>query len=327
MMGEGPILDIDSVSVVIRTEEAELGILDRVSLQVERGQVMGLVGESGCGKSTLVKSVLGILPKGAAIPAGRIGFDGVDLLALGQRRLMREIRGRRIALIPQDPMLALNPLFTIGVQLTDILKAHFNEREAAERPFHGRCVDMLRRVRLPDAEGALKRYPHQLSGGQRQRVAIAAALLCEPDLILADEPTTALDVTTQSQILALLCDLTEALSLTIVFVTHDFGVVAQVCSHVTVMYAGQTVETGDRHAVLRDPRHPYTKALIGCHPDLQQTLVGIPGSVPPLGERPDGCRFHPRCAFARSACAARPAHLVDIGAGRRIDCILAEDAA
>ena len=322
-MTGAPLLDVQDLSVTVRTDDGVVGILDHVSLEVEQGQVMGLVGESGCGKSTLVKAILGILPKGARISTGRIGFGDRDLATLSQRQLMREIRGRRIALIPQDPMQALNPLFTIGTQLLDILKAHFNERDG-EIQFRDRCIEMLGRVRLPDPEAALRRYPHQLSGGQRQRVAIAAALLCEPDIILADEPTTALDVTTQSQILALLHDLTNAMSLTIVFVTHDFGVVSQICSHVTVMYAGQTVETGDRRSVLRDPRHPYTRALIDCHPDLQQQLVGIPGSVPSVHDRPSGCRFHPRCAHARPECATRTANLVDIGGNRKIDCILGE---
>src|SRR5262249_18241301 len=219
-------------------------ILDHVELQLRRGQILGVVGESGCGKSTLARAVLGIMPKSTILESGQILFEGEDLLRLSDREMTRRIRGQRIGFIPQDPYLALNPVFKIGSQLLSMLRWHAppDLRSGSDR--RRRVLSLLRRVQIPDPELALERYPHQFSGGQRQRLMIAGALACSPALVVADEPTTALDVTTQLQILTLLRSLTEEFAIAMLFVTHDFGVVAELCDAITVMYAGQTVEAG-----------------------------------------------------------------------------------
>ncbi len=296
-------------------------ILDDVSLLVAPGQAVGVVGESGCGKSTLVRAVLGVLAAGTRVE-GRIAFEGDDLLAMDERALNRRVRGRRIGFIPQDPLGALNPLFTVGTQLLEIMRNH-----APPGDHRGRLLALLRRVQLPDPEGALRRYPHQFSGGQRQRLLIAAALSCTPSLIVADEPTTALDVTTQQQILILLRTLVTETGAALLFVTHDLGVVAQLCDTVAVIYAGQTVETGAVRDVLSAPRHPYTRALLACHPDRGGGLEAIAGMVPPVAAMPPGCRFAPRCDRARPACRARTPRLRPVGQGQAADCILYDPAA
>jgi len=322
-----PLMAINDLSLSIDGTEGEVKVLDHINLRLLPGDIMGLVGESGCGKSTLVKAVLRILPKAARITTGDIVFEGRNLAAMSSRTLSSDIRARKIGFIPQDPYLALNPVFTIGAQLLEIMKWH------GARPGPGsnralaraRVVDLFRKVRLPDPEAMLSRYPHQLSGGQRQRVLIAAALLCEPSLVVADEPTTALDVTTQQQILCLLRDLAEEMALSILFVTHDFGVVSELCKSVTVMYAGQTVETGTMAEVVFSPLHPYTKRLIDCHPDRLATLEGIPGIVPSLIDPPGGCRFHPRCSEGTGGCPRRAPILVTQSPGRAVNCIHFDD--
>jgi oligopeptide/dipeptide ABC transporter ATP-binding protein len=316
------LLDVQALSLSIRTPEGVAHILDRVSLRVRRGQIMGLVGESGCGKSTLVKAVLGVLPQNARATSGRVVFDGTDLLPLRDRELAARFRGRRIGFIPQDPALALNPMFRVGTQLLEIWRWHApadEDRSAAAG--RARILALFRRVQLPDAEAALSRYPHQFSGGQRQRVLIAAALLCRPELVVADEPTTALDVTTQQQILLLIRDLAREMTLSVLFVTHDFGVVSALCTDVAVMYAGQMVEAGGKRALLGDPCHPYTQALIACHPDRMARLAGIPGAVPSPLAPPSGCRFRPRCGVALPGCAARAPGLSPQTDGRGVGCL------
>jgi oligopeptide/dipeptide ABC transporter ATP-binding protein len=283
-----------------------------------------VVGESGCGKSTLVRAVLGILPRGARIEAGGIEFEDRDLLRLGERELQREIRGKAIGFIPQDPYLALNPVFRVGTQLLEIMAGH---EGGARRQHRARLVELLRAVQIPDAEDALERWPHQFSGGQRQRLLIAGALLCRPRLVIADEPTTALDVTTQQQILGILKRLAAELDVAMVFVTHDFGVVAELCDEVTVMYAGQSVESAPTQELIERPRHPYTQALLGCHPDRSPDLAGIPGSVPSPARPPPGCRFHPRCPHARAACRQERPRAIRLGAGHEARCVLYDDAA
>ena len=331
------ILDVRDLSVRFRSLEGSVFVLDRARLQIPAGAVMGLVGESGCGKSTLVRAVLGILPHTAEILSGELLFDGENLLRLGEVELARRIRARRIAFIPQDPFLALNPVFTIGTQLMEIMRWHSPALErgssdrapsffsryggARRRQDRERLIELFRLVQLPDPTATLDKFPHEFSGGQRQRLLIAAALACDPELIVADEPTTALDVTTQQQILALLDELATRLHLSVLFVTHDFGVVSQLCSHITVMYAGQTVETGTKRDVLAEPKHPYTQLLIACHPDRSRDLTGIPGSVPPLNAPPTGCRFHPRCPVAEPACPHRQPDLVETGSGHGVSCI------
>jgi oligopeptide/dipeptide ABC transporter ATP-binding protein len=314
------VLAVDGLRVTIPTDDGPARVLDHVDLAIPRGRIVGVVGESGCGKSTLARAVLGILPRDARVDRGRIVLDGVDLLALDQRALSERIRGKVVGFIPQDPYLALNPTFRVGTQLLEILRWHGGPGgRAAHRV---RLLELLRAVQIPDPEVALERYPHQFSGGQRQRLLIAGALACRPTLVIADEPTTALDVTTQLQILKLLRDLASDFGVSMLFVTHDFGVVAQLCDDVMVMYAGQSVEAGATVDIIERPRHPYTQMLLACHPDRSQDLAGIPGTVPSPIAPPSGCRFHPRCPSAREACrVARPAAVVTED-GHAVRCVL-----
>jgi oligopeptide/dipeptide ABC transporter ATP-binding protein len=324
-VSDEPVLAVEGLRITIATDDGPAQILDHVDLTIPRGRIVGVVGESGCGKSTLVRAVLGILPRAARVEQGRILLGGDDLLALSQRELTRRIRGKEISFIPQDPFLALNPVFTVGTQLLEIMRWHApgGDRAGSGRRTHRtRLVDLLRAVQIPDPEAALERYPHQFSGGQRQRLLIAGALACRPRLVVADEPTSALDVTTQLQILRLLRDLASRFGVAMLFVTHDFGVVAQLCDDVMVMYAGQSVEAGRTAEILDRPRHPYTQMLIACHPDRSQDLAGIPGVVASPLAPPPGCRFHPRCPSVRAACArARPASVAD-AQGHAVRCVL-----
>ena len=292
-------LDIRSLKISIRTDEGIARVLDDVSVTVERGRVLGVVGESGCGKSTLIRAVMGILPKGATVDAGEIWFEGENLLAFSEKELNERVRSSRIGFIPQDPLMALNPVFKVGTQLLEVMRWH---APGTRRDHVARLVMLLRRMQVPDPENALERHPHQFSGGQRQRLLIAAALACAPQLVIADEPTTALDVTTQHQILLLLRELVGEFGISLLFVTHDFGVVAELCDELCVIYAGQTVERGSVQSILAEPAHPYTKALLACHPDRATSFVGIPGLVPSPLARPAGCLFAPRCLEARPVC-------------------------
>lgn len=322
------LLQVNQLAVSIHGDEGVARILDHIHLRLARGHVLGVVGESGCGKSTLIRAILGILPTGARVDRGSIQFDGRDLLAMREEELNRDIRGGRIGFIPQDPYLALNPVFTVGMQLTEIMRQHAPRDGlrggALRRKFRDRLIALLRRVQLPDPEAALDRYPHQFSGGQRQRLLIAAALACSPALVIADEPTTALDVTTQQQILDLLRELARELNVSMLFVTHDLGVVAQLCDTISVIYAGQTVETGPTRRVLDTPAHPYTRALIACHPARAKGFAGIPGSVPSPLAPPPGCRFAPRCNEALAICSRRQPRLCPLPeeSERRADCRL-----
>jgi oligopeptide/dipeptide ABC transporter ATP-binding protein len=318
------LLAVEGLRVTIATDDGPAHVLDHVDLTIPRGRIAGVVGESGCGKSTLARAVLGILPREARVDSGRITLDGKDLLALDQRAMSERIRGKEIGFIPQDPYLALNPTFRVGTQLLEILRWHGG---AGGRDAHrARLLELLRAVQIPDPEIALARYPHQFSGGQRQRLLIAGALACRPKLVIADEPTTALDVTTQLQILKLLRDLARDFGVSMLFVTHDFGVVAQLCDEVMVMYAGQSVEAGATADIIERPRHPYTQMLLACHPDRAQDLAGIPGTVPSPIAPPGGCRFHPRCPVAEDACrTTRPAAIV--ADGHVVRCVACEGGA
>ena len=307
-----PLLSVHGLKVSIHTDEGTAQVLDDVGLSLERGRILGVVGESGCGKSTLIRTIMGILPRGARVERGEIWFEGENLLAFSEAELARDVRSSRIGFIPQDPLLALNPVFKIGTQLLEIMrwhapdaKDHGGARGAERRKRHiGRLVGLLKRMQVPDPEAALERYPHQFSGGQRQRLLIAAALACAPRLVIADEPTTALDVTTQHQILLLLRELVAEFGISLLFVTHDFGVVAELCDDLCVIYAGQTVEAGAVLPILDAPAHPYTRALLACHPDRATSFTGIPGSVPSPLKPPPGCRFAPRCGDVRAVCTA-----------------------
>jgi len=309
------LLEIEGLRTVFRQPSGEVPAVDGVDLTVERGETLGIVGESGCGKSALSLSIMRLIAPPGRISAGRILFDGADLLLLPPAA-MREIRGNRIAMIFQEPMTSLNPAFTVGRQLTEAMRAH--DRSLSARSLRGRAVEALAHVRIPAPERRLDEYPHQLSGGMRQRVMIAMALACRPDLLIADEPTTALDVTVQAEILALLGDLQRETGMAIILITHDLGVVAETADKVAVMYAGRIIEQGPVAALFDDPQHPYTLGLLGSIPRLEQTrerLLAIEGAVPPPFALPSGCRFHPRCVFAAPECAETDPKLVSVGTG------------
>ncbi|MAM14005.1 MAG: peptide ABC transporter ATP-binding protein [Rhizobiaceae bacterium] len=324
-------LSIRDLQVTVGSNEGAAHILDNVNLELKRGEIVGVAGESGCGKSTLVRTILGILPEVARIRSGEIMFRGENLLSLSQSRLQSEIRGSGIGFIPQDPYLAFNPVFTVGDQLLETLRWHGLPGEGASGRYTRKVrarhrehlVELLAAVQVPDPAGALDRYPQQFSGGQRQRLLIAGAIACQPEIILADEPTTALDVTTQMQILKLLKQLAAQFQVSMLFVSHDFGVISQLCDRILIMYAGQSVEFGPTHDVIENPRHPYTRMLLRCHPDKSEDLVGIPGQVPSPLTPPPGCRFNPRCPQVRPEClAARPPFVHDRSDGRAIACVL-----
>ncbi len=306
-----PTLRVQGLKISIRTDDGQARILDDIGFSLEPGRILGVVGESGCGKSTLIRAIMGILPKGASVDGGEIWFEGENLLAFSEAELNAGVRSSRIGFIPQDPLLALNPVFKVGTQMLEVMRWHAPDdgtKGSARHKAHvARLVHLLRRMQVPDPENALERYPHQFSGGQRQRLLIAAALACAPGLVIADEPTTALDVTTQHQILLLLRELVAEFGISMLFVTHDFGVVAELCDDLCVIYAGQTVEAGTVQSILDAPAHPYTKALLACHPDRATSFVGIPGTVPSPLARPEGCLFAARCLDAQAKClTARP---------------------
>jgi peptide/nickel transport system ATP-binding protein/oligopeptide transport system ATP-binding protein len=292
------LLSIEGLRTVFRTQNGEVAAVDGVSLSVAKGATLGIVGESGCGKSMLSLSVMRLVPQPGRTAAGRVMFDGRDLLGLSAGE-MRAVRGRRIAMIFQEPMTSLNPVFTVGDQITEAMRAH--DRSASSAALKARAIESLGRVRIPAPERRFDEYPHQMSGGMRQRVMIAMALACEPDLLIADEPTTALDVTVQAQILDLLRDLQQQTGMAIILITHDLGVVAEMADEVAVMYAGRVVERTSGTAIFDDPQHPYTLGLLGSIPKLEETherLLAIEGAVPAPFALPSGCRFHPRCVFS-----------------------------
>ena len=302
---------------------ADVPAVDGVSLSVGRGRTLGIVGESGCGKSMLSLSVMRLVPPPGRVVAGRVVFDGQDLLTL-PGPAMREVRGNRIAMIFQEPMTSLNPVFTVGDQITEAMRAH--DRKASNAELRRRTVAALDRVRIPAAAQRMDDYPHQLSGGMRQRVMIAMALSCSPDLLIADEPTTALDVTVQAQILDLLRDLQAQTGMAIVLITHDLGVVAEMADEVAVMYAGRVVERARGADIFDDPQHPYTLGLLGSVPRIEETrdrLLAIEGTVPAPFALPDGCRFHPRCVFMAPACTAADPPLRPLSTGHSAACIRA----
>jgi peptide/nickel transport system ATP-binding protein len=315
-----PLLEIRGLSVTVDTDEGQARILDRTNLTLMPGSIHGVVGESGCGKSTLMRAILGILPKRGRATEGSILLGGRNLLQLSPAVLRSQIRGGQIGFIPQDPYQAFNPVFRVGTQLLETTRAKSGAgRHDADR---ANIISLLKSVQLPDPKGALDRYPHQFSGGQRQRLLIAAALASSPAVVLADEPTTALDVTTQLQILKLLRKLAEERGLSMLFVTHDFGVVAQLCDTVTVMYGGQTVESGPVSRILAAPLHPYTRMLLACHPDRSTELAGIPGTVSSPLRPPSGCRFHPRCPSASTECSKAMPPDTEHAENQHVRCVL-----
>ncbi|PSJ43832.1 peptide ABC transporter ATP-binding protein [Zobellella endophytica] len=303
------LLTVDNLAVTFSTEAGSFRVVDDVSFSVAAGQTLGLVGESGCGKSVTALSLLGLLPRPTGrVSGGRALFQGLDLLALSTEQRYR-IRGNKIAMIFQEPMTALNPVHTVGRQLMEVYELHRPELNKPQR--RQAALAMLQQVGIPEAEARLGSYPHQLSGGMRQRVMIAMALACEPDLLICDEPTTALDVTIQAQILHLIKTLQQKTGMAVIFITHDLGVVAQVCDQVLVMYAGRSAEQAGVFDIFEYPLHPYTQGLLSAIPRLGKAsktpLPTIKGQVPSLEEQLAGCRFANRCPHASDVCERQPA--------------------
>jgi oligopeptide/dipeptide ABC transporter ATP-binding protein len=314
-----PVLDIQGLSISYATEAGALKALRDVDLEVGQGSIIGIVGESGCGKSTLISAIIRLLAPNAQIVQGAVNFKGNDLLGLSGEQ-MRSLRGDEISMVFQDPMTSLNPTLTIGRQMSDVQHRSNSGRKEKD----ARSVTMLERVGIPDPEAQLKRYPHHLSGGMRQRVAIAMALMAEPSLLIADEPTTALDATLEVQIIHRLKDLQREFGCSLLFISHHLGVIAELCDEVVVMYAGEVVESGSLREVFTDPRHPYTRKLLECDParitEPTRNLPVIDGSLPNLVNLPEGCVFKDRCSKAEARCGIeRP---IMSGDGHRAACHL-----
>ena len=313
-----PLLEVDDLRVLFRTDHGPARAVDGVSFTLSAGETLCVVGESGCGKSVTALATMGLLPRASAQVGGRIAFEGRDLLGLDSRS-MADLRGDRLAMIFQEPMTSLNPAFTVGSQLAEVLVRH---RGATAKQAREQVLQMLRHVRIPAPEKRIDEFPHRMSGGMRQRVMIAMALLCQPALLIADEPTTALDVTIQAQVLDLMRALRAELGTAVLLITHDLGVVAEMADRVLVMYAGQVVEQAPVREIFAMPQHPYTVGLMGAMPALAAAgarLAAIDGMVPAATAMPDGCRFAARCPFADAQCREMPP-LQDLGAGRRSRC-------
>ncbi len=317
------LLAVENLATSFRTSGGEVRAVDGVSLAVERGRTLGIVGESGCGKSVLSLSIMRLLAWPGRIVGGRVLLEGRDLAPLSAAA-MRAVRGRDIAMIFQEPMTSLNPVHSVGFQIIEAMRAH--DREASGAALRARAIEALEKVRIPSASRRFDEYPHQLSGGMRQRVMIAMALACKPKLLIADEPTTALDVTVQAQILDLLRDLQRQEGMGIVLITHDLGVIAEMADDVAVMYAGRVVEQGAAADIFADPQHPYTLGLLGSIPRLDEDrarLTTIEGTVPPPFAWPTGCRFAPRCPFGEAACDAAPPPLREVAPAHAAACLRA----
>jgi oligopeptide/dipeptide ABC transporter ATP-binding protein len=318
-----PLLEVKNLSTVFDTEAGVIQAVDDVGLGLEKGKVLGLVGESGCGKSITALSILRLVPEPGKI-TGEIFFEGKDLLKLPESQ-MRHIRGNNIALIPQDPMTALNPVYTIGQQIMEAIQLHQNVGRAQARH---RAIEVLERVSFPDAKNRIDDYPHQFSGGMRQRVLIAMALSCEPKLLIADEPTTALDVTVQAQILDLLRSIQQEQGMSLLLITHDLGVIAEMAHSVAVMYAGSIVEQATVSDLFYHPQHPYTRALLNCLPKPNAArLEAIEGQPPNLIDLPDECRFADRCPLVEPRCLQALPPLEEKRPGQYARCVVVESEA
>jgi peptide/nickel transport system permease protein len=319
-MPAGVLLSVRGLSVAFPTAGGFETVVKDVSFDVAEGETVGLVGETGCGKSVTARSILGLLAGGGRITAGHCFFDGVDLAGFSQRRY-QAIRGSEIALISQEPSASLDPNYQVGAQIAQVLRLH---EQLSRKAAKGKVIEILRRVKMPDPERVAKRYPHELSGGMAQRVCIAAALAGQPRLLIADEPTTALDVTIQADILDLLRELQQDTGMSILLITHDWGVVADLCQRAIAMYAGEVVEATDVADIFAQPFHPYTAALLASDPHgatIGERLPAIPGTVPPPGSWPTGCHFNSRCSFATGECQERPIDLLEPVPGRLTRCI------
>ncbi len=325
-MTEAPLLTVDNLTVDIPLGGRTLHAVRGVSFDIRRGETLCIVGESGSGKSLTSLAVMNLLPGRLKRSAARLDFDGVDLTSVSERK-MSDLRGDRMAMIFQEPMTSLNPAYTIGNQLAEPLIRH---RKVSRAEAEARAVHLLERVGISAAAKRMTQYPHQLSGGLRQRVMIAMALMCDPDLLIADEPTTALDVTIQAQILLLLKEIQKEFNIAVLLITHDLGVVARIADRVAVMYAGELVESGPVGPIFADPAHPYTRGLLACIPQPGKTAPGeplgsIPGLVPSLTGRVEGCVFRNRCPLAEARCAGEVA-VAALPDGRAVRCIHAEGA-
>jgi oligopeptide/dipeptide ABC transporter ATP-binding protein len=323
-MSEAVLLSVEHLTTAFGTSDRQVAAVNDVSFEIRAGETLGLVGESGSGKSVTALSIMRLVQPPGRIVGGRIHFKGRDLLALDEPR-MRAVRGAEISLIFQEPMTALNPVFTVGDQIGETLLVH---GRASRREAHARAVELMEAVHIPDAAARVREYPHQLSGGMRQRVMIAIALACRPALVIADEPTTALDVTIQAQILDLLREMKAAFNLSLLLITHDLGVVAETADRVAVMYAGRIVETGPVRAIFREPAHPYTRGLLASIPGGRpgKRLNAIEGLVPMLGELPRGCAFNPRCPDRFDPCTVDPPADYSVGREQTAKCYLHDPA-
>lgn len=316
------LLEVDGLVVDFATEHGWTNIIDKVSFSLDRGETLGLVGESGSGKSVTSLAVMGLIPTPPGrIRAGSIRFDGVELIGASERS-MQDIRGSDMAMIFQEPATALNPAYQVGDQVAEIVRRH---RGVSRKQAWSMAVDALGAVGIPNPTSRSKAYPHEFSGGMRQRVMIAMAIVCEPKLLIADEPTTALDVTIQAQVLGLLDSLRRDMDMALLLITHDLGVVAQVCDEALVMYAGQVVEKAVVTDLYQAPRHPYSEGLLASMPQIgprtQQRLASIPGSPPMPWAFPEGCRFHPRCPYAEDQCRSGDIELVSLGPDSESRCV------
>ncbi|RXT04293.1 ABC transporter ATP-binding protein [Ammoniphilus sp. CFH 90114] len=318
-----PILEVRNLKTTFKQSRSSITVVDGVDFTLEPGETLGIVGESGCGKSVTSLSIMRLLGKNA-VTDGTIAFEGKNLLALSEKE-MKKVRGNRVAMIFQEPMTSLNPLHSVGKQISEPLRNHLGLSKAQAKE---RTIQLLNAVGIPRADEIFSSYPHQLSGGMRQRVMIAMAMACQPKLIIADEPTTALDVTIQAQILELMKKLKKDNGTSIVMITHDLGVVAEMCERVIVMYAGQVVEEADIRTLFRSPKHPYTIGLMKSMPDFtedQDRLQAIPGTVPLLSDLPKGCRFAPRCEWATDRCHQAAPELISVTEQHRVRCVLVEE--
>ena len=317
-----PLLSIRNLSVQFFTYQGVVRALEGIDLTIQRGEILGLVGETGCGKSVLARSILRLVPDPPGkITQGEIRFKGEDILRVNGKRL-REIRGNEISMIFQEPMSSLNPVFTIGNQMAEVVILHQRVKRDRARAI---CLEMLSQVKMPDPDRVLSKYPHELSGGMKQRAMIAMELSCRPALLIADEPTTALDVTVQGQVLTILDDLVRRIGASVLFISHDLGVIAQLCDRVSVMYAGRVVETAPVEALFARPRHPYTVGLLQAIPSMHEerdSLMTIPGVVPRLIDPPPGCRFAPRCGKRFEPCDRVVPPLSEVEPGHAVACHL-----
>jgi oligopeptide/dipeptide ABC transporter ATP-binding protein len=319
------LLRVEDLRTQFHTDAGLVHVVDGVNLELKKGEILGIVGESGCGKSVTSLSIMQLLPKGIGkVTSGNISLAGKDILAMSKSEL-RKMRGSQISMIFQEPMTSLNPVFKVGEQIMEAIRFHMKLSKKEAKSY---AIEMLTKVGISRPESVVDEYPHQLSGGMRQRVMIAIAMACEPKILIADEPTTALDVTIQAQILNLMRQLQQEKGTSIMLITHDLGVVAEMCDRVVVMYAGQVVEETDVKSLFKNPKHPYTKGLLASLPQLTSDgdrLNSIPGQVPALDEMPIGCRFAPRCEFRMSVCETSNPDLLDTGEQHNCRCHLYQE--